>query len=282
MGSSKIYLGQNGFYNPPTTLTANTGEIISNSGTMVFNGGSLTTWNKLTFTNAINGGVTLQGSFTCDSLTIASSSDVVMTVTLSGNITANYIRFRGKTNRYRTVIKSSVTGTTRTITPTVLEHWRVDYIDITGAGDYSSPAVEMQIGNGQGTSGITFDTPRTLYWVATSGGNSYDSTSWATTSGGTTKVAIPLPQDSVIFDANSITSGSRTITLSQFNCKGFNSENLANNPTIDFSNSNVWIHGNFKLGSSQTISGTPSVTFRGRTATQQFNSAGKNICLFCL
>ena len=59
----------------------------------------------------------------------------------------------------------------------------------------------------------------TLYWVNTSGGNWYDNTNWATTSGGSTHPAVPpTTTDSVVFDRSAtytvtVTAGSECLDI---------------------------------------------------------------------
>ena len=73
------------------------------------------------------------------------------------------------------------------------------------------------------------------YWVATSGGNWQTTASWSTTSGGASGASIPNYNDDVIFDTNSITTGSSTITINSYSeVQTLDMENVTNSPTLRF------------------------------------------------
>lgn len=107
----------------------------------------------------------------------------------------------------------------------------VDFHNISGAGA-AAPFTGTSLGNRANNSGITFTTPVTRYWVG-NGGNWNSTTHWSASSGGASGASVPLPQDTVIFDANSITSASQTITfIGRTMGKDISFANVANNPTL--------------------------------------------------
>jgi hypothetical protein len=102
-------------------------------------------------------------------------------------------------------------------------------------------------------SGITFPTAVTRYWVATSGGHWNVTTSWSDSSGGGSGASVPLPHDTVVFDANSITSAGRSITLSKgFAVPSLDFSNVLNSPSVVSDNSNI-INGNLNTTGITTI-----------------------------
>lgn len=266
-GSSAITIlgiaAVNDFSTANTNLNANTATITFTSNGY-FDGGSLTAWNKLYFIGGASR-LALLGSFSCAELTIQGTANNYLPITIAGNVTVSTaLKFLGKTNRYRLVVKSSVIGTQRTITNNgTLQMTKVDFSDMIGAGS-TAWSGGFQIGDGGNNTNITTDSPRTLFWVAASGGNWGDTTSWATTSGGTTKVAIPLVQDSVVFSSVSITSGGGTITMNcQEMCQGLNMAGVLNTPTFAMGASDNYIYGGVTIG-TVNMTGAGQLFLSGR------------------
>ena len=256
------------------TLTANTATITMSGAGVVFTGGGKT-YNNVTFTGAfISGGIgtaivdtntfnnlTLTGTaITNGELWLGASQTVTGTFTSTGNSTLNRLLIiptdtAGSVRLY---------GTTRTITAAAITMSNTDFINITGAGAGSWTGTS--IGDCGGNSGITFTTPVTRYWVATTGGNWGVTTSWSSTSGGGSGSSIPLPQDTVIFDSNSITSGGRVITMNSQRYPGISFNGVLNTPAISWSNTALifYIVGGLDLTGT---SGNPaSLHFWGRTS----------------
>lgn len=198
------------------TVTANTATLTTSStsafGTATFN------WNGLsvvvTGTGTVNcllTGVTVTvanftyapgSALTTNVLILAAAS-----LTCTGTFTAT-----GSAAPNRVLIQSSVVGTARTITAaTVTISTGVDFQDITGAGAGSWNLTTPLSGDCGGNSGITFAAGATQFWVG-NGGNWHDTTKWASSSGGVASSGrVPLPQDNVSVDANSITIATQTI-----------------------------------------------------------------------
>lgn len=140
-----------------------------------------------------------------------------------------------------------------------------------GAGTWSG----TNVGDGGNNTGITFTTPVTRYWVATTGGNWASTTSWSATSGGASGASIPLPQDTIVFDANSITSGSRTITANHSCCGNVDFSNITNNPTLAWtvSNGTQYLMGDLTLKSGMTFNGSSTLYLYG-SAIQTLTTNG--------
>lgn len=77
------------------------------------------------------------------------------------------------------------------------------------------------------------------YWVATSGGNWNTTASWSATSGGASGASVPTRDDDVFFDANSITSANRAITVNGLlSCRDLNFTGVLNTPRLVITSGN--------------------------------------------
>lgn len=207
-----------------------------------------------------------------DAFSITSNFTVTGTLTLAGNSSIN-----------RLLVQSSVLGTSRTITKTgaTVTASNVDFEDITfttGTTDLS--AITGGSGDCGGNSGITFTTAATKYWVANTGNWDDPTNHWATSTGGAPGATnLPLPQDDVVFDANSFSSGSRTVTGNMPRIgKSVTWTGVTNSPAWTLSSSTT-LHGSMTLVSAMTFSsGGQTLTFRGRgsstltSASQDFGA----------
>ncbi len=202
-------------------------------------------------------------------------------VTFSGNETYNaaFIATGGNDSTQRLALISSVTGTVRspvfndTVTLT-----NVDFRDITATGS-SAPISGTSIGDCSRNSGITFTTPINKYWVhpATDTQSVFDA-NWFTASGGLIPASFPLPQDTMIFDANSFSAGSKIVNMGLVNTArlaGMDWTGATNTPTVDFSATHER-YGNIILSSGMSISGTQTMTFAAGLANT-ITTNGKTI-----
>ena len=99
----------------------------------------------------------------------------------------------------RVLVYSNVVGTQRTLTVNTLLASDCDFRDIaiSGSAAGSSPTRAGDVG---GNSGITFPSPKTVYWNL-AGTQTWQATAWASSSGGTPDVNnFPLVQDTAVFD----------------------------------------------------------------------------------
>lgn len=89
------------------------------------------------------------------------------------------------------------------------------------------------------------------FWVGGTG-NINDTGHWSTTSGGSSGASVPTSSDNAIFDANSFSAGSQSVTINaSFVCRDFDASATTNNPTFVHSQ-NMEIHGDFRLKTGQT------------------------------
>ena len=215
------------------------------------------------------------------------ASTAAQTIALANNITVTNALSMSSTNVTaiaRIFIRSTTIGSIRTITANSLSgsFTDLDFRDIALAGS-AGTLTGTRIGDCGGNSGITFATPKTVYWNL-AGAQNWNATAWCTSSnGGVTLNAaainnFPLAQDTAVF--NTVGSVTATITI-----------NLAVNiGTIDMSartntaypmllasgTQAITIYGSYIGGSGVTRTGTAAITFAGR-GTQTITSAGRQI-----
>ncbi|MCR4307900.1 MAG: hypothetical protein NUV80_05015, partial [Candidatus Berkelbacteria bacterium] len=122
-------------------------------------------------------------------------------ISLAGDITVSntFTLSNGATATNRIFVKSSVLGTTRTITAAAISVANADFQDITGAGAASWDMSAATNGSGdcggntmKALGAAAFTSSTTQHWVNADGG------SWSTVANWTSRV--PLPQDNVVFD----------------------------------------------------------------------------------
>jgi len=231
-------------------------QLYRQSGVLDANGKKVTI-NVASTTHSVYGGLTfydleiLGGAYKTGVLQFTGNIEVTNTFTVTGNSATN-----------RILVKSDTLGTARTITANAVSLTNVDFRDITGAG--SATWSGTSVGNALGNSNITFTTPVTRYWVATSGGNWSATTSWSDSSGGSSGSSVPLCHDTVVFDANSITSASRTITGDMPIIPAFDFSSVLNSPVLAFSQPTS-IFGGINLTGLANLTGIWAVSLYGRS-----------------
>lgn len=223
----------------------------------------------------------INGAFTFYNLTFTGSSTKTDDLAFASNVTvSNAFTVNGNSVINRVLISSSVIGTSRTLTVATVSFTNVDLRDITGAGagSWNLSAITGLSGDCGGNSGITFTSPATSYWVPSAGtstGSMSAVTRWASATGGTAGTGrAPLPQDTSIFDANSIDAGSRTITQDMARIGNVDWTGATNTPTWTTSTT-CTCFGSITLISGMTLTAsTQAYTFMGR-GTHTITSAGK-------
>lgn len=218
---------------------------------------------------------TVDTAQTVNSITITPSSGAgVLQIALSATLTTgaltttgtagnNRIWFRGTT--YGIAINFVVNGTVNISD--------CDFRDLYVIGT-AAPISGTRIGDLRGCRGITFSTPKTVYWSSAAGGT-WSATNWAATSGGgTSNDNFPLAQDTAVIENTGLnTSATVTLNATLPFIGTLDMSNRTNAATISISSGNV-IYGNLVTGSGITYSGAQVVTFSGRN-TQTITSAGK-------
>lgn len=254
-------------------LTWNTGNL---SG-MTFSAGTSTlVHNTATGSNTTS---YIFGNIALNNLTFAPSSGYCRRqlqssgVTVNGTLTLTGPQQGGLGRLY---VFTNVVGSALTITVNgSLSLTNVDFEDITAAGTVGT-WTGTSLGNCGGCSGITFTGAVTRYWVGGTG-NLYDNAEFSATSGGAGGASWPLPQDTIVFDANSFTAGGLTVTTGNNNIRmpTLDFTNATNNPTLSF-NANGFIYGSLILKSGMAWGSGSSLEFRGR-GSHSITSAGITI-----
>lgn len=234
---------------------------------------------------AVTSGVvwTINGGFTVANLTYdgTSANGFFAEIQLVGTITVSTaVTFTGNSAINRVLVNSNAVGTQRTIAlgaAGTASLTNVDFMDIAFTGTHT-PVSGTSVGDGQGNSGITVTTPVTRYWVGGTG--LYSQTAhWSTASGGASGASVPLPQDTVNFDANSVTTASQTITLDMPRMGKDFSWDLRNSPTVSHNNVTKSVYGNWTIVGTNTSGGATSTSmtifFRGRGAQTLTPVAGQ-------
>lgn len=224
--------------------------VFSGSGTAAWSSGnssfSSTVANLTRTGTAVKGdGITFPGGVT---------TVVTGTVTLTGNSVIN-----------RLLVSSSTSGTPASINAGSVSITNCDFIDISATGVAFSGT---SLGNGQGNTNITFDTPVTRYAVAA--GNWSSTSTWSASSGGASGASVPLCHDTVFLNAS---SGSGTLSADMqrlgrdIDCTGYTG-------TLTFNAVTTSIFGNLTISSGMTLAGTINTIFIGH-GSQTITSAGK-------
>ena len=205
--------------------------------------------------------------------------------TITGTLTVS----AGAIPARRTFMRSSTVGTTVTLTCNAFSGDNVDFRDITITGA-AAPITGSSLGDCKGNSGITFTSPKTVYWNLAAGGL-WTATAWATTSiGAPADANFPLAQDTCVFsgttaslaDGNTITFNTTcpyhvgTLDMSARTTTSYDMILSLSPNTESFPDFGLQVYGNLLFGTGCTFTGTASrlsFAFYGRT-TQLFTSAG--------
>jgi hypothetical protein len=273
LGASTLNLGSNGNSAWSTTTITNltfdagTSTINHTNTNGTFGGGGLTYY--IVNINALGGGsTTLLGANTYVTLNIKSA--VSGRLALGADQVTTNLSLTSASGTNRGLVHSTVLGTARTVTATTLTAGTdINLQDVVAAGASAPWTLTGASGDVGGNTNITFPAPVTRHWVATAGGSWESTANWSASSGGTSGASIPLSQDTAVFDANSITSAGRTITINAQVLPTLDFSSVLNSPTIAMSiiNGIIYLKGNLTLRSGLTFSGTTPLRLTGRGAS---------------
>lgn len=227
------------------SLTASRATI--SSGGIIFAGGTF-------------GALTLNATATGSTQFILSS-----TVTVTGTLTCS-----GAASTSRGFVLSSLVRQARTLSAGTTSITDFDFQDITAAG--TAAWTGTRVGDAKGNSGITFSTPKTVYW-SNAGSANWSGVAWATSSGGTPAASnFPLPQDTAIYDDAGLASGAVVTVDKPWNMPTIIATAVTGAKPFTFAcgsgfgSSFLNFYGGFELNTNATrlISGTPFWYFLGR------------------
>ena len=259
------------------TFSAGTSQINITPTSQGFGGGGLT-WYNVSFTSTAATVLTklINGANTFNNLTFSTIGSAGLNIinidanqTINGTLTIN-----GANGNQRQFVRSSVIGTTRTLTcAAIASTTDVDFRDITIAGAHGTLS-GTRLGDCGGNSNITFVAGASKYWNLAAGGN-WNANGWATSSGGGVATTnYPLPQDTAIIENTGLNT-SATITINgSWNIGTLDTSTRTNAMTLASSTNNPGFYGNFTYGSGVTPTGTGTYTFSNRS-TKTLNSGGK-------
>lgn len=246
------------------TLNSNTSTITSTGGNTFTGGGK--TYNAVVL-NPNGSQVNVTDSNTFLSLSSTGSAAKGNQLIFGANQTiTNFTTTSSSIAANRIWVRSSVKGTRRTLS--ISGSTSASYTDLEDIG--ISPSVDLSSATGGSgdcgnNSGVTFSSPLTCYWVGT-GSVFTNTTRWFTTSGGATATRVPLVQDTAVFDANSISTGSQTITFDGRRMPKIVTTGVLNTPTLAFTSTPNRAYGDIIIDSSTTVTGTVGLTIAGETS----------------
>lgn len=220
--------------------------------------------------------VTVTDNATCANLTFTphASDGVTQFAVGTGFVIAGTFSTSGTQGNRRAWFRSSTYGLLRDMQiATIGTVSDVDFRDIrvTGTG---GTLTGTRIGDLRGNFGITFSTPKSVYWASAVDAN-WSSDNWASSSGGTPNTDnFPLAQDTAIIDNGP--GGTGTLTWDGAILYTGTVDMSARTNAMSFVNAanTKQVYGDWTNGSGVTMSGGFVLTFSGRN-TQVITSAGK-------
>jgi hypothetical protein len=291
LGSSTVTLTQL----PQAWQFTNTTNLTFNAGTstitipanasfsQTFLGGGLTYNNVIFNSGSVAAfGVSISGNNRFSNLTLnAPSLTGVAQFTFSDNQTVTgTFTAAGATNIRRIGIYSDVIGTQRTFNIATASCANADFRDIAVTGAVGT-LTGTSLGDCGGNSGITFDAAKTVYWNL-AGSQSWSSTGWATSSGGSPNSAnFPLAQDTCVFDnagaMGSFPSGG-VVFDAPWNIATINASARTSTGSLSQGAGTVNnIYGDITFGSGiNTVNGTGTWSF-AKQGIQTINTNGVNL-----
>jgi trimeric autotransporter adhesin len=261
-----------------TNLTFNAGASqinLTGGGASGIASGGLTFYN-VAFTSAtVSSTRTITGANTFNNLAVTASSVAGTTsVTFDSPQTINgTLSTTGTAGNQRVFFASATYGIQQTLTvnsaPNLTD---ADFRDLIVTGT-AAPISGTRIGNRGECSGITFSTPKTVYWNL-AGAQNWSANGWAASSGGSPATTnFPLPQDTAVFDNTGSVTGTITLDTAIGYIGGINMSTRTSAMTLAVTNATT-VYGNWTNGSGTTLTGTATLTFSGGT-TQTITSSGK-------
>jgi hypothetical protein len=256
------------------TFTAGTSQINASSINPTINGNNQTFYN-VSFTSTSIGTATINGANTFNNLTVAGRTSAgisALSLTADQTINGTLTLSAGTNATMRTFVRSNAIGTTRTLTCAAFSGTDADFRDITIAGA-AAPVSGTRLGDCKGNSGITFVAGADKYWNLAAGGN-WSAVGWALSSGGAvSNDNFPLAQDTCLFEATGLNSGSTVTVNAVYNIGTIDMSARTTNTMTLAASSNSSHYGNWINGTGVTISGVATFTFAGR-GSQTITSSG--------
>jgi hypothetical protein len=269
--ADRYWVGGSGSWNSTTKWSTTSGgasgaSVPTSSDNAIFDANSGTAHFTVTVTdNATCANLTLT-PYGADGVTqFAVGVNFVIAGTFSTSGTQGNRRFWFRSSTYG-LMRDMQIATIGTVTD-------VDFRDIrvTGTG---GTLTGTRIGDLRGNNNITFDTPKSVYWVTAAGGN-WSGDNWAASSGaGVSTDNFPLAQDTAVIENTGLNT-SATVTLdAAVPYLGTIDMSTRTNAMTLAGSTAYTVYGDWKFGSGVTRSYSGALTFSGRN-TQTITSAGK-------
>ena len=212
--TSSVTLGSSTVDTSTVTFSAGS-NFTFNAGTSLIGPSSLSTNLTINTTNPTStartfyditstSSLTLTGLNTFRNVTVEFNITIRDNQTITGALTLN----AGTLTARRAMVGDVGFGVRKTLTiaslPVTPVYW--DFSDIAIAGAVGTLS-GTYLGNRGNNTGITFSSPKTVYWVGGTG-SWFNATSWALTSGGSPSINnVPLAQDTIVVDNSSGAAG---------------------------------------------------------------------------
>ena len=279
LGSSTVTVRNSFNAASQTNLTFNAGTsqiTMTGTGQSLLVSTGLTFYN-VAFTSTTSGTSAIGGSNTFNNLTVTAPSTAgVTTVTFAAQQTINgTLSTTGTAGNRRVFFASATYG----ISVDLVVNSALSLTDADFRGLYvrgtAAPISGTRIGNRGECRGITFSTPKTVFWNLAAGGN-WSANAWALSAGGGVSTDnFPLPQDTAtIVNTGLNTSAPITFSTDLPNISAVDMSGRTNAMTISFASVSPTVYGNWTNGSGTAFTGTNILIFSGGT-TQTITSAGK-------
>lgn len=257
--------------NTGITFNAGTSTFTTNQtgNTLVL--GGLTYYN-FSFTSTTSNTQAIQGTNTFNNFSVAAPSSAgVTTVTFDSQQTINgTLSTTGTAGNRRVWFRSATYG----ISVDLVVNNAPSLTDADFRGLYvrgtAAPISGTRIGNRGECRGITFSTPKTVYWNL-AGAQNWSANGWATTSTGAPSTNnFPLPQDTATFTNAGSVTGTISIDVAALSSVDMSGRTSA----MTLALGTTTVYGNWTNGSGTTLTNAVTLTFSGGT-TQTITSAGK-------
>lgn len=242
LGSSSVnFLGSTwNVINTSLTVNPGTSTITLSNTAATFTGGTGRTYNNVVFSNCLS--ATINSNCTIANLTVNGGNDLTARFRVASDFTISGVfTMTAFSSSRRLHLVNPQVSTSRTITcngSVSFSHVTVLYITAAGSASWNLSGATGGCGDAGGNSGITFTSPTTWYWYQNGGSLSASISKLftATAGGGSVATRLPLPQDTIIFDSSSFSSGSQTVTLDLYYMGSVSCVGVTNTPTINPTN----------------------------------------------
>jgi hypothetical protein len=217
------------------------------------------------------GSITVSNNFD----TLKASPGSVLTIASGTTQTINTFQIDGNCEQRVTLVASAASPRANISSPSgsvITNYLQFGNMNFTGGASFITNN-SIDWGN---NAGITINAPvaQTLYWRGNSG-NWNDPTHWSTTSGGPAGSCIPTMYDNVVFDANSFTSLSKTMTVNTTAyCKNMTWTGTLSNAQWA-GTSEIDIYGSLTLVANMNRTYTGQIVFISSVSANNITSAGK-------